>query len=213
MLRKALSISLLACVLLALVPPLAAQEVMVGARAGVTVGTISSDDSDFDPGNRTGFLAGAFASFAISDMFAIQPEILFAQKGFSEEDAGDKLTAELDYFEIPVLFKVMIPIEDSPVHPGVFVGGVVSFESSCSVSGESEGVSVSVDCDEFELEREKTDFGLVFGADLMVEMGENLFIIADGRYDLGLRDLEPDESSSNKSRTWAFSAGVGFKVN
>jgi len=40
-----------------------------------------------------------------------------------------------------------------------------------------------------------------------------VFLLVDGRYDLGLRDLDLDEDLSTKSRTWSFMAGVGFNVN
>jgi hypothetical protein len=212
--RRLLTLALLLSCLAVIVQPAFGQDVMIGAKGGLNIANIDTDEPDFDSSTRTGIVAGAFVSFGLTDMFYLQPEVLFSQKGFSQEESGADLTAELDYFQIPVLLKAVFPIEDSPIRPGVYAGGAISFESSCEVSGEMDGVSVSADCDagDLELEREKTDFGVVFGAEVQYDAG-SFTILLDGRYDLGLRDLDKDEELSTKSRTWSFMAGVGFPLN
>ena len=60
---------------------------------------------------------------------------------------------------------------------------------------------------------QQVDFGVVFGAAVAFPLG-SVQLIIDGRYDLGLtnvNDTEGDDESL-KNRAWQFMAGVGFPV-
>ncbi len=218
MIRRLLAAGLLVLLLAASAGPLLGQNVMVGAKGGVNIANVDTDDPELaDSESRTGLVGGVFLSIGLGDVFALQPELLFSQKGFSLTEGNDELGAELDYFAIPLLLKLMLPIEDSSVRPGIYAGGVVSFESSCGLTGVIDGVTVDQDCDVTidgeEFTREKTDYGLVFGAEVQVDVG-GVVLLVDGRYDLGLRNLEPaEEEASVMSRTWSFMAGVGIPLN
>ena len=81
--------------------------------------------------------------------------------------------------------------------------------------GRRGGVSIDIDCDdEDDFERETTDFGLVFGGEVQIDVGESLVLLIDGRYNLGLRDLGAGgEDESVKGRAFSIMARAGIKVN
>ncbi len=85
----------------------------VGAHVGINLAKIVGEDfegEDMDTDSRTGFLFGAVAEFRFNDNIAVQPELNFIQKGFSEEieifpGVTEDVQLILNYLEIPVLFK------------------------------------------------------------------------------------------------------------
>jgi hypothetical protein len=209
----------LAVALLSSVPvALDAQGVVVGAKGGLTFANISTDDSDLSSSDtRNGIVAGLFLQIGLGEILALQPEVLYAQKGFSDEEDGVDLTAEFDYIEIPLLLKARFGGESS-VRPALYAGPVISFESSCSISGEEGGVSAEVDCDLADLEfedRKTTDFGVAFGGELQFDVSESVVALVDARYALGLSDLASDiaDAESVKTKVFSVMAGLGIKVN
>jgi len=209
-------------VLLALAAPrLPAQDITIGVKGGLNVADVSTDIPDIEDikASKTGFVGGAYANFALGGVFAIQPEVLYSQKGFKGEDSGlPGVSADFkfNYFEIPLLLKAQFPME--MVRPAVYAGPVVSFETSCKL-GLSEGdISADFDCDSEEAgasDRKKTEFGGVFGANLDLFVGP-VVLTVDGRYQLGFTNLNDDpadaETASLKNRVWQFMAGVGFPI-
>jgi hypothetical protein len=211
---------LLAIVVLASVPPaLDAQDVVVGAKGGLSFANISTDEPDLaSSDSRNGFLAGLFLEIGLGEIFALQPEVLYAQKGFADQEEGVEVTAEFDYIDIPLLLKARFGA-DGRVRPGLYAGPVISFESSCSLTGEDVGVSVDVDCDIDEIEgladRKTTDFAIAFGGEIQFDVSDNVVGLVDARYALGLTDIASDitDAESVKTRMFAIMAGLGIKVN
>jgi hypothetical protein len=186
----------------------------LGVKGGIGITDLSVENSE-GISSRTSFTGGGFAQFMLGEQFFVQPEVLYAPKGAKYSDLSVEGTYELDYVEIPVLFGAQFGVGQG-LTPRIFAGPAVSFEVGCSVSGEAEGVSASVDCGDFGLETKSVDFGVVFGAGLGIPVGD-FDIIIDGRYDLGLTniddtDYEFESDSSAKNRAWQFMAGVGFPV-
>jgi len=193
---------------------LSAQDVMVGVKGGINVADLSvdADGEEFSSDTKTGLVAGLFAEFGISDMFAVRPEGLYSQKGFKTQDTGIDLELNLDYIEVPVL--LVARLGESSIRPVVFAGPVIAFEASCKLEGESEGVTLDVDCSEAPddpIETSSTDFGAAFGGGLEIDAG-GVTLLFDGRYTLGLKDVESSSESSAKNRAWSFMAGAGIAI-
>ena len=212
--RMALPLALLISV------PLQAQDITVGVKGGINIADVSSDAFDLDDADlssKTGFVGGAYANFGLGGVFAIQPEVLYSQKGFKLDETGSPLEASLktNYFEIPVLLKAQFPL--TMLRPAVYAGPVVSFETSCKLGLTDGDTSLDFDCDSDDADvsdRKKTDFGAVFGANLDLFVGP-LVLTIDGRYQLGLTNLNDDPEApdeSVKTRVWQFMAGVGFTI-
>jgi hypothetical protein len=211
---------LLAVLALATVPlSLDAQDVVVGAKGGLSFADISTDDSDLEGADsRNGILAGLFLEIGLGEIFALQPEVLYAQKGFSEQEEGIEVTAEFDYIEIPLLLKASFA-PDGRVRPGLYAGPVISFESSCSLKGEDAGITLDADCEADDIEglgdRKTTDFGIAFGGEIQFDVSGNVVGLVDARYELGLTDLASDiaDAGSVKNRVFSIMAGLGIKTN
>ena len=220
MLRRSLwvgVISLLAGSVLA--PPQVSAQIKLGVKGGLNIADIGGSDVDslsLGPiETKTGFIAGAFVEFMISDIFAIQPEVLYSQKGIKIDSSGADLKLKVDYIEIPVLLKINIPIEGSKVHPNVYAGPAVAFESSCKFAGSSGSVSAEVDCDDPQLGimTTSTDFGLTFGGGLSFEVG-GAEVGVDVRYTLGLTSIDDDDDPWDlKNKVISIMGTVGFPLN
>ncbi len=223
MLRRSLWVGVLALFAASLfaAPSASAQGVKLGVKGGVNIAVNIADigGSDVDSlgptKTKTGFVGGAFVEFMIGDIFAIQPEVLYSQKGIKIDSSSAELKLKVDYIEIPVLLKINIPIEGSKVHPNVYAGPAVAFESSCKFAGSSGSVSAEVDCDDPQLGimTTSTDFGLIFGGGLSFEVG-GAEVGVDVRYTLGLTTIDDDDDPWDlKNKVISIMGTVGFPLN
>jgi len=199
------------------VPQASAQGIKLGVKGGVNIADIGGKDADSLGSTKTkaGFVGGVFAEIMIGDMFAIQPEVLYSQKGIKVEDVGATAKFKLDYIEVPVLFKVNIPIEGSKVRPSVYAGPAVALKASCKVSGSLGGVSVDVDCDDpsIDVPVKSTDFGVAFGGGIAFDVG-GAEVGVDVRYTLGLSKVSDDPDPFDiKNRVISIMGTVGFSPN
>lgn len=211
-------IGLAAVIAVAAPVTLEAQDVTIGVKGGLNSAdlSISEDPVSINTDSRTGFVGGLFAQFNLGDVIAIRPEGLFSQKGASATEEGVDIELQLDYIELPVLALARIPT-GGMVRPVLFAGPVISFETTCGVEGSEGGISISADCDAVDddpILTKGTDFGVAFGGGLEIESGNLLFLL-DGRYTLGLTDINDVASAPEtfKNRAWSFMGGVGIRVN
>ena len=203
-LRMALPLALL------IAAPLQAQTT-IGVKGGVNIATVDTNITDISElvDSKTGFVGGGFVTLGLGSLFALQPELLYSQKGFQAEESGQSAQLGTNYIEIPVLLKAQFKL--AMLRPAVYAGPVVSFETSCDVS--VSGVSVECNDDEGFVDRKKNEWGAVFGANLDFIVGP-VILILDARYQLGLTNLAdaPDSDEEVKSRVWQIMGGVGFTL-
>ncbi len=215
--RKLSLLGLAVAVGLFVTTDLMAQGTMIGGKAGFNVSDLSGI-TDVTTDTRTDFVGGGFLSFPISDFFAIQPEVLYTRKGAKLRETGE-VDAEfkVDYVEIPVLLVARLTDESSSARPIVYAGPAVSFEAQCKVEGSVEGASVSADCNNIsqfggeDIETKSTDFGIIFGGGVEFNAGSAV-IIVEGRYNVGLVDVDETTTDDVKNRAFSFMAGVGFPI-
>ena len=96
---------------------------------------MSSDDEIFQDiltDSRTGLVIGGFVMMPLSDTLAIQPEVLWVQKGASGTSEGANLTFQLDYLEIPILANFRFSPENR-IRPFVFTGPVPAFTTAATI--------------------------------------------------------------------------------
>jgi hypothetical protein len=202
--------------------PLAAQSsVTVGPMAGVGFSSFSGDDADLfsedgfslDKGSRTGLAVGGFAEFEFGSNFAIEPQLLYMQKGaryngevdFGEGSEDVSAGVDLDYIQLPVLFKAELRKPDNTLTPSVFVGPAFGFQIGCSLTAEGGGEEASEDCPDDTFKG--TDFSLVFGAGLEF----NRFSL-QGRYDMGLGSVADVDDVDVKNGGFLVTLGYAFRV-
>jgi len=191
--------------------PLQAQTTL-GVKGGINIANVDTNVSDISDlaDSKTGFVGGGFVTLGLGSLFALQPELLYSQKGFQADEFGETVKLNTNYIEIPVLLKAQFKL--AMLRPAVYAGPVVSFETGCSLSA----LEVSVDCDDEMADvgdRKKNEWGAVFGANLDFILGP-VILILDARYQLGLTNLAdvPDSDEEVKNRVWQIMAGVGFTL-
>lgn len=183
-----------------------------GVLAGIDFATLGGSDVQ-DAGSRTGLMIGGFATFHMNHRWGIEPELLFSQKGATEESGGDKVTLKMNYIEIPVLARFDLPTTGQ-VHPFFLAGPTLSFQTTCDGEESSGGTTVSASCDDINqaspgsLPKKTFDLGATFGAGVVFPAGKKMNLSVGLRYNLGLVDAF--DNADAKNRTWALVAGLTF---
>lgn len=193
----------------------------IGPKAGVNFANLGGDEADDlfgeSTNSRTGFNGGLFFMYQFNKMFAIQPEGYYTMKGATADIMGADFTLMLDYIEIPLLFKFLIPVEGSSIKPAIYAGPSVGFNTTAKLKGEYQGESEEEDVKD---NVESTEFCLAFGGSLGFMVGNNEVGI-DVRYSLGLSswfkmadmDEEFNEDVDLKNNVLSINAYFGVNLH
>jgi len=185
-----------------------AEGMSFGVRAGMNIANMQSDP----PGvsfARIRFCGGGFLALGLGDIFVIQPEALYTQKGvkwhtISWGFESSQETYELDYIEMPLLFKVVLPIKGG-VTPNTFLGPYFAMNVNAKYKIVTNTLSEELDYSEY---IKDADYGLVLGGgvDFLLKKGK---VVLDGRYTLGwITTLEDGRDQKNK--VVSFTLGYSF---
>lgn len=178
-----------------------AQNLKIGPKAGVNFTTVHGDLEDRKI--KTGFHAGIMAEIGITEVFAIQPELLYSTQGVIQEgsflDFDFKSTTKLDYLNLPIMGKYYI-IERFSIELGPQLGILLNSKSKYEMEGESE-----------EQDNKKMtnnmDFGLNAGLSYKLDNG----ISFGARYNLGLSNINDGENADDhKLRHGVIQVSVGY---
>lgn len=190
-------------------------------KAGLTAATTKSEtpnESDFKEQFKAGFLVGAGYQLALGN-FAIQPELLFVQKGSTVKNSlvdppfsiSETLKITLNYLELPVMFKYMFGPENLRISlnagPSLSVGlnGKGTYEGTLDLGNGPNNDSYNFKV-KFEEEPEgyegndlfiknKTDIGLQLGGGLVIASK----IMVDLRYGVGFSDWGNEVTTKNRA--------------
>jgi hypothetical protein len=192
-----------------------AQQGVLGVKAGYSSFGISTEAEDLGAtSNRGGFMGGVVGALRFSQLFSLSAELLYVPKGFKLEDDvdfGDDGQLKLDVIEIPVLANFHLGSEGASVGPRLYAGPWISFEASCNI----EASGIEVDCDEGDVVRKSTDYGLAFGGALdVLSLGSTILTI-DARYVLGLQNIDDSPDVGNvdvKTRGFELTLGAGWRI-
>ena len=165
------------------------------------------------------FSVGAFfSSFFVKNQLGIQPEIHYSIKGFDvvEEDLGQEISSKykISYIEIPVLIAYKFPLRGR-LKPGLVLGPYLGFAHKVMEVQTAFGSTEKRDLDD---NLKKTDFGLVFGANVRYRLGF-VNVLLSLRYSLGLVNISRNimevsydfgEDDTIKNRALTVSLGIAF---
>ncbi len=184
-----------------------AQKSAFGVKAGFVNSGFWGENTEI-VNRKNGLSAGLFFSFSPGlGIFTLQPEFLFAQKGASNTIPILNIKEEirLNYLEVPLLFKLAIPI-DQTFFPHVFAGPYSAFKISESYNAVQLDTGLG---SSYSREVNGLDYGAIFGAGLDVK-GERFVFSLDGRFGLGANELEKaNEPDDIKNGTFSFNVGFG----
>ncbi|MEP0547235.1 MAG: porin family protein [Rhodothermales bacterium] len=182
-----------------------AQDV-VGFRIGLSVANIGGDiRAEDDFGSRVGFAAGLFGTIPLRHSLSVQPELLYAQKGFTTERAavaiadepgdGDLVSArlELTYLDVPVLIKYTLSFT-SQASLSFYLGPTISFELSERIV--IDGLQGSQESDQFG----SPEYGFTLGSDITGSLAGTEGLVGV-RYNRGLGNVLNREVSGSESRS------------
>jgi hypothetical protein len=101
----------------------AVAQMRAGIKGGLNVSNLYIDEVD-DENARYGFNVGVYGQLFSSDVFAIQPELLFSTKGTKAEYGGSvfdqTIKFNLNYLDLPVLAVFKLG-ESAEIHVGPYV--------------------------------------------------------------------------------------------
>ncbi|HTK32054.1 MAG TPA: porin family protein [Candidatus Saccharimonadaceae bacterium] len=162
-----------------------------GMRAGVGISNLRATNSDFDW--RTAFTGGGFANLQVLPWLAVQPELLYAQKGartsFESTDQSGNITGsgtitfKFDYIEVPVLLALSKPAL-GPARAAFLLGPSLGIKVAESVKSEGGGATLNAKTDVVKT----ANFGVVGGLGVRVPVG-TLKWVGDARWSYGLTSI------------------------
>jgi hypothetical protein len=178
----------------------------VGVKAGMNFARLSGIDVDQNWKYRMAIVGGAFFTLKFNDVLAIQPEILYSQKGPKWDAPLEGVafvgTVKLDYLEIPVLVKIFIPVgANAAIRPNLFVGPYMAFKMSARLKYTWGSTSEDRTIDGIK----STDLGYVLGGGLDFVVGKGK-ITLDVRYGMSFSTISTDSTEKNQS----ISAMIGY---
>jgi hypothetical protein len=182
--KKLMFVLMVAAIMLFAAAPLFAGDgkMMFGVKAGLNLATGTGDDAE-GLSMKTGAVGGAFLCYNITEIFAIQPELLFSMKGAKSDEADIDGSLKYNYFEIPLLLKVNLPTEGK-IKPSLYAGPAIGILMSAKAEDE--------DLKDFS---KTMDVGIVAGAGVGYQMEKGMLFL-EGRYEVGMTtvtDLTDEE--------------------
>lgn len=176
-----------------------------GFKGGLNFSNLYTDNVD-DNNVLTGFNAGLYAKFPISNNIAIQPEISYTTKGaelvYNNAIVQGTAKFNVNYIEVPVLL-VMNITDNFNVHVGPYAAYMVSGKRTNDTNFSSS--QTELDTNDFN----KFDAGLAGG------LGIDLDVVNFGvRYNYGLTKIGKDDSfTSSDAKNSVLSAYIGLRLN
>jgi hypothetical protein len=173
----------------------------IGPKAGFSVTSFTGNPNGTVSTTSVG-LGGLFVNFHFLEFLALQPELLIHRKGADYIANNVKTEVHINYFEVPILLKVMIPIEKH-MYPHFFAGPTFSYNMSSTYS--------STDTQSGRNVINKGDVGGVAGAGIDFEW-DHVYLNLDGRYGIGFNTIGNTANLNIKNNNLTFMIGLGYRI-
>ncbi len=202
-------------------------QMFVGAKAGLNLTTFSGSDKPDDLKTLPGLNAGLFGTIPVNDMFAVQAEVNFEQKGSAAKDATDQFndylvhTSDwkwvLNYITVPVLAKATL---GETTQFNLYLGPYAGFLMSAKMKGTAEyehqtnpeeSYTDDVD-DDIKDSFKGFDYGVTMGVGVKIPLNRQISFTSDLRYNHGFAKLDSDGESKMYNSTIGISVGVAVNI-
>jgi hypothetical protein len=187
----------------------AAQEIVLGARAGLTLSAIEFEDpyASEQIGVRKGLHLGGVASVGLGRFLDAEVSVLMTQRGFLDAGAHPG-SFKMDYLEIPAVLKVGIPWR---ISPHLIAGLAVSYQIRCRVTDVVAVQSTGCDDEMVGMEWHGLDVAGVVGLGVSHPFRNgSLFLDITGA--VGLRDLKVEPLPPGRARSVSILFSTGFAL-
>lgn len=169
----------------------------LGVKAGVNLSNWKDSGGIFTSNKkaRTAFHFGVYATFDLGETFALQPELLYSQKGvnFSDSDVEYNLT----YLDIPIMFKYKLSDSFS-----LEVGPQLGF----LMGAEIENALGTTDAKEF---FQNVEYAAALGTSYKTNMGLTFGL----RYNLGLSNVIAIDGITSEIKNNVFQFSLAYSFN
>ena len=172
-----------------------AQQTQIGVKGGLNIATInysSTTPSNFK--SLVGAHAGLLAHIHLTDMFAIQPEVVYSMQGAKDHTVSSS-EVRLGYLNVPVLVQYMfsngLRLETGP-------------QAGILLSAKEKNNSVTSDLKD---QLNGFDFSWAAGLGYLSKMG----LGADARFNFGLSDLTKSDLSKVRNNVVQIGLFYQFK--
>jgi hypothetical protein len=178
----------------------------LGVKGGVNVSNLTKNSiGNFD--SQTNWAGGVFAGILLAKAFVIQPEFLVRKGGATQNANSTNTQVTLNYFQIPVLFKLRIPIGET-VFPHVFAGPSYDYITSATYTRTTTQNGSTTNANATPIRR--TGMGGLVGVGLDLEI-DHIFLTADARYGFGFSNISSDYLAV-RGTYYTIMVGIGFRL-
>ncbi len=197
----------------------------LGIKAGVNIASVSENEAngsytDYAKKSVIGFQGGLTYDLGVSEMFSIQPELLFIQKGGKSTyklDDANKIENRYyyNYLEVPVLAKLKFYGEDDASTGFYFIAGpYLGLAMGGKIATTTTLLGVETDRkDDFVFDNssagaraKRLDYGVAFGGGVKINR-----LVLDLRYNFGLNNVaDGDALNSNDNKPFIRQRGIGI---
>lgn len=166
------------------------QNLNFGIKAGGNLAKFTNNDElEF----KFGLHFGAVAEITITEVFTLQPELVYSAQGYRQNFNGQRVIAKVDYFNVPFLASVQLA-EGLKIQAGPQLG--INIRNELEVDGQEDG-SIFVN---------DIDVSAAFGFQYFFD--ENVFSQLRGT--IGLSEVV---TNFNDQRHFVLSLSIGVMLN
>ena len=181
--------------------------VILGAKLGANFSNVyDSEGEDFVADGKFGFVAGGFVTIPLGELFAIQPEVLYSQKGFKGSGtlfgSSYSYTRTTDHLDIPLLVAIR-PIEYISILAGPQFSFLVSEKNEFTSAAGNATQEQAFNNDNVR----KNTFGFIGGVDVNID---KLVIGARAAWDLRTNNGD-GTSDTPRYKNMYYQLTLGYK--
>lgn len=188
-----------------------AQSLSFGPKIGYTTTTLKGNDVPDGTDPLSGIVGGVFFKYSSeSNLVAFQPEILYHQKGAVDMEDGNGIKLNVDYLEVPLLFKFQVPVGET-FFPHIYAGPYGAFELDNNFTTQQNLFGITfIGSDKADIE--DFDFGAIVGGGFDVQL-ESFYLGVDARYGIGMQKILNYDGERKDVKNRNFSLMLGLGVN
>ncbi|MGC3943812.1 MAG: porin family protein [Chryseolinea sp.] len=183
----------------------------LGPKGGVAITTFKGTTSANIDSRTSGFY-GIFTNFQLGKVFSLQPEFLLTERGANVSANNVKSDIKINYFDVPVLAKLRLPLANEVIFPHILFGPDFAFKTDfhATATDTQSGSTFTVN----DADVKKSDIGGLVGAGIDIQTrGSGIFFTIDGRYGWSFQDLNDNDGTITlRNKGWMFAAGLGFRL-
>jgi hypothetical protein len=178
----------------------------IGVKAGPAIaGLYGVDQDSIGTDTRTSFSVSVYGTTWLRDELGIRLEAQYTQKGATRRDPGGKVTAHLDYIDIPLLVLFQREFTRRRLYGHMHAGPVVSIRTRADLADTPGG---TVDLDDATT---NWDFSGAIGIGLTLRAARRMNVTLDFRYTVGFVSID-DTADDLDFRNNAFTALIGLQT-